>query len=316
VWIAFVFQSDGDANTGQGPFIDGVSLREETGSLTYLTYENFDVIEFPNQLWESFDNDGAINGDYRWDDVPCFAWSDGWSMWPAADGADARDVCGIWGPPEDYPNDAWSWLVHGPLNLSGASQAWVDFHFRNESELGRDWFAWMASRDGAQYSGYVASGDFTDGPLWNGYNSMRFDLSAVPDLGDMRGDSQVYLAFVFTSDFSITGQGPFIDDVRVVVERSMPKQVFLPMLFKAPPQPRTHLYIKNETSGKVSYTVEGTPEGDITCNNIPAGTTQFCGSFTSGSYDVSVSTTQCGSNSGEVQFLPGDVTRIVRCISQ
>jgi len=131
----------------------------------------------------------------------------------------------------------------------------------------------------------------------------------------MRGDSQVYLAFVFTSDSLITGQGPFIDDVKVVVERSITNKVFLPGLFKAPPLPITNLYIKNETTGNVSYTVKSTPQGNITCSNIPAGTTQFCGSFTSGPYDVSVSTTQCGSNSGEVLFLPGAVTRSVRCVS-
>lgn len=315
VWIAFVFQSDGDTNTGQGPFIDGVSLREDTGSLTYLTDEDFDVIQFPNQFWESFDNDGATNGDYRWDDVNCFAWSDGWSMWPADNGADARDVCGDLGPPEDYPNDARSWLVHGPLNLSDASQAWVDFHFRNESETDWDYFIWMASRDGANYSGYGISGDHTDGPLWNGYNSMYFDLSDVPELGDLRGDSQVYLAFVFMSDSSNTGQGPFLDDVRIIVEREVRNQIFLPVVLKDPSVTQTTLYIENATSGTVSYTVHDTPEGDITCTEIAAGTTVLCGTFTPGTYEVSVSTTECGSNTGEVYFIPGPVTRLVRCAS-
>ena len=61
------------------------------------------------------------------------------------------------------------------------------------------------------------------------------------------------------------------------------------------------------------YTVHGTPEGDITCTNIPAGTTQSCGSFTPGTCQVSVDTTQCGASSGQVAFPAGDVTRVVRC---
>jgi hypothetical protein len=312
VWIAFQFLSN-FSNTGQGPFIDAISLRKNTDTRTNLTDENFDLISFPNQFWESFDNDGPTNGDYRWDDVQCFARSDGWSMWPADNGADAVDVCA--GAP--YPNNAQSWLVHGPLNLTGASEAWVDFYFRNESEVFWDRFSWMVSLDGIRYWGFYITGDQTNGPYGNGYNLMRFDLSDVFGLGDLRGEPEVWLAYLFNSDFSNTGQGPFLDDVKVVVEGSGVNQVYLPLLSAAPAQPiTTNLYVENQTSGSVSYTVENTPEGNITCSNIPAGTTQFCGSFTPGTYEVSVSTTECGSNTGEVSFMPGDVPRVVRCVSQ
>jgi hypothetical protein len=311
VWIAFTFQSD-FSNTFQGPFLDAISLRKNTDARTYLTNENFDVIDFPNQFWESFDRDGPANGDYRWDDVNCFARSDGWSMWPADNGANAVNVCAG----ADYPNNVQSWLLHGPFSLAGASEAWVDFYFRNESELDFDYFIWMVSKDGVNFSGLGLSGTYVEGPYNNGYNLMRLDLSDVPGLGDLRGESQVWLTFVFISDDSFTGQGPFIDDVSVVVERTIVNQVFLPLVLKAPAGASlTHLYVKNETTGTASYTVKNTPQGNITCSNIAAGATVLCGSFTPGPYEVSVSTAQCGSNSGEVYFAPGNVTRAVRCVS-
>ncbi len=316
VWIAFAFVSN-DSVTAQGPFIDYISLRKNTDPRAYLTDENFDVIDFPNQFWESFDNDGATNGDYRWDDVSCFARSDGWSMWPADEGAGGGlDPCS---PSfNNYPNNAQSWLVHGPLDLTRATEAWVDFHFRNDSQEDYDYFCWMASADGASYSGFCISGTQSGGPHSNGYNLMRFDLSD-PWVGDLRGEPEVWLAFIFQSDDSITGQGPFLDDVSVIVERLAAEppadQVFLPVVFKGPAVALTNLYVQNDTTGNASYTVHNTPEGNITCNNIPAGTTKFCGSFTSGTYNVGVSTTQCGSNSGEVFFMAGDVTRVVRCVS-
>jgi hypothetical protein len=311
VWIAFTFRSD-VSNTAQGPFLDLISLRKNTDARTYLTNENFDVIDFPNQFWESFDRDGPANGDYRWDDVNCFARSDGWSMWPADNGANAVNVC----TGADYPNNTRSWLLHGPFSLAGASEAWVDFYFRNESEQGFDFFAWMASKDGANFSGFGTSGTHTGGPGGNGYNLMRFDLSDAGSLGDLRGESEVWLAFVFESDGSFTGQGPFIDDVSVVVERPGGSRTFLPLVMKAPAGVSlTHLYVKNETTGAVSYTVKNTPQGNITCSNIAAGATVLCGSFTPGPYEVTVSTAQCGSNSGEVYFAAGNVTRAVRCVS-
>jgi hypothetical protein len=318
VYIAFRFHSD-ESVTGQGPFVDGVTLRKNSDTRILLTGENFDVASFPNPAWESFDYDGATNGDYRWDDVLCFARSGGWSMWPADEGANGLDPCSPALNP--YPNNARSWLVHGPFNLTGASEAWVDFYFRNQSQTDNDLFWWAASNDGSWFYGDNTSGTYTSGydginPVSDdstGYNLIRFDLSAVPYLGDLRGQPNVWLAFVFNSDASTTGQGPFVDDVSVVVERNQADRVYLPFVQRTIP-PQTTLYIQNSTSGSASYTVFGTPEGDITCTNIPAGQTVLCGTFTTGTYNVRVTTTECGQRTGEVDFPAGNTTRTVRCV--
>ena len=60
-------------------------------------------------------------------------------------------------------------------------------------------------------------------------------------------------------------------------------------------------------------TTHSTPEGNITCTNIPAGATQFCGSYPPGTYQASVDTVECGPFSDQVTFPAGDVTRVVRC---
>ena len=308
VWIALHFVSDVSI-TYEGPFIDEVSLRKNEDTAVHVTNENFDVRDFPNQDWESFDNDGATNGDYSWDDVPCFSLSDGWSMWPANQGANALNPC--LPTLANYPDYAQSWLVHGPFSLAGASEAWVDFYFRNQSEYGWDYFWWGASADGNWYYGYSNSGTYISGPYGDSYNRVRFDLSSVPTLGDLRGQPNVWLGFYFESDESNTDQGPFVDDVSVVVVG--PKNVHLPVVLRAPPPPQTNLYVKNSTTGIASYTVVGTPQGNITCSNIPAGATAFCGTFTAGTYPASVSTAQCGGRTGEVNFAPGNVTRTVQC---
>ena len=97
-----------------------------------------------------------------------------------------------------------------------------------------------------------------------------------------------------------------------------PSGVLLPVILRQPsglPAPLTNLYVQNVTSGLVlHYTVHGTPEGDITCANIPAGDTVSCGSFTPGTYQASVDTVECGAISDQVTFTAGDVTRVVDCV--
>ena len=96
-----------------------------------------------------------------------------------------------------------------------------------------------------------------------------------------------------------------------------PRGVLLPVILRqpsAPPAATTTLYVSNQTTGLVlHYTVHGTPQGDVTCANIPAGATVLCGSFTPGTYQVSVDTVECGASSGQVVFAAGSVTRIVSC---
>jgi hypothetical protein len=193
-----------------------------------------------------------------------------------------------------------SWLIHGPFSLAGASEAWVDFYFRNESELGPDRFWWMASPDDQSYTGFFITGDYAVGPYGNGYNLMRFDLSD-PALGDLLGDSEVWLAFSFDSDGSVTDRGPFVDDVRVVVERTA-HRTFLPVVAS---QGLTTLYITNHTGGNLTYTVFGTPQGNRSCTVPNKQAPQLCTTFSSGTYNWRAQAV-CGVKTGTRTYPPGN----------
>ena len=225
-------------------------------------------------------------------------------MWPADNGADGIHPCFTGDP---YANNMRSWLEHGPFDLTGASEAWVDFYFRNQSESGADFLYWGASIDGFNFYGPAGiSGSLAAGPDRNGYNLMRFDLSDVFMIGDLRGQSEVWLAFIFESDSTITDQGPFIDDVSVMIEidQSLATQkIFLPALLKNP-SPITRLFITNHTGGTLTYTVKNTPEGTKSCS-VADNQVKLCATFRSGTYDWEA-TAHCGSTSGTRTYPAGD----------
>jgi predicted metalloprotease len=112
-------------------------------------------------------------------------------------------------PPGPYPNNTSSWMIYGPFSLVGATDAKVDFWYRNKSESNYDLFKWMASTNGTNFYGYQISGDE------NTWRSQSFDLKSVPTLGNLCGQSQVWIAFYFSSDSTNTDIGAFVDDILI-----------------------------------------------------------------------------------------------------
>jgi len=162
--------------------------------------------------WYVFDNDSTINGEYFWDDddylphpptPPSY-----WSGWCAGGGAN-----GLPGS-SNYPNNMSSWMVFGPFSLSDASAAHLYFSWWNRSEATYDFFHIRASVDGENFYGYVASGNS------GGWQSFDFNLASVPTLGDLRGRSGLWIAFIFTSDNINTDKGAFVDDI--VLQKDAP----------------------------------------------------------------------------------------------
>jgi hypothetical protein len=167
---------------------------------TVIMTEDFEGV-FPSGLWDVFDNDGAANGEFFWDDDDYKSQSGSWGAWPAKGGADGID-------PElyYYPNNMDSWMVYGPFDLSDATDAELQFHYWNISELNHDWFSWCASADGTYFYCDSVSGDSF------GWNYVNFDLTSVPGLGNLTGDSTVWIGLIFESDSSNFDEGPFVDD--------------------------------------------------------------------------------------------------------
>jgi len=100
-------------------------------------------------------------------------------------------------------------MIYGPFSLADAADAELNFYLWLDSEIGDDYIEWMASIDESSFYGWGLSGDS------GGWESRSFDLANVYTLGNLCGESQVWIAFIFESD-SMTGtgyDGAFIDDV-------------------------------------------------------------------------------------------------------
>jgi len=110
-------------------------------------------------------------------------------------------------PPGPYANNVSARMVWGPFSLADAMDAKLDFWYRTKSESSNDRFGWYASVDGVSWYGSYVTGNLN---YWWG---RTFDLKNVPTLGNLCGQSQVWISFRFTSNSSVTDMGAFVDDV-------------------------------------------------------------------------------------------------------
>jgi hypothetical protein len=158
---------------------------------------------FTSAGWTAFDKDGATHGEYYWDDDDYKPHGGTYSAWCTDGGANGLDPAS-----HDYPNYADTWIIYGPFSLLNYSNARLNFYYWLDSEATYDFFGWWASTGGLYY-GYVTSGNSS------GWQYVSFDLTAVPTLGDVTGESQVWIAFTFASDASVVYKGAFVDDVEL-----------------------------------------------------------------------------------------------------
>ena len=159
---------------------------------------------FPGE-WNVFDNDGATNGTYFWAKKDCRPNAGSYSAWAVGGGADGSALaCG-----SDYPDDANSGMVYGPFSLADATDAEFRFMYWLNSEPTYDFLFAGASINGTNFYGGVTSGT-TD------WAERIFDLTAVPTLGDLTGEAQVWVLFAFQSNpVTYTSEGAYVDDIEV-----------------------------------------------------------------------------------------------------
>jgi len=144
---------------------------------------------------------GPADAYWGWDDVNPFTGS--YSAFCAKYGTESVV------PGENYPDNMYTWMDYGPFSLADATDATLDYWLWLDAEYEWDYFSCMASIDGVNFYG---SG-------WTGYSggwvAESFDLTTVPTLGDLCGQSQVWITFGFESDGINIGdyQGALIDDV-------------------------------------------------------------------------------------------------------
>jgi hypothetical protein len=152
--------------------------------------------------WALSDEDPA-EGSYILGQRSCRAYGGSQSGWFVGGGAGAALGC-----QSAYPRRVASWMVYGPFDLSGASDAELAFQLWLNSEPGYDGFFGGASIDGTDYHGYMVTGNTS------GWMPYRLNLRAVPELGDITDQEEVWIALLFVSDGVImTQEGAYTDDI-------------------------------------------------------------------------------------------------------
>jgi len=158
---------------------------------------------FPSASWSVADLNGG--DEHLWGRDTSFSYNGGWGAWAARDGAD-----GILPTLSYYPDWVSSLMKYGPFDLSDARDAVLEFAYSHVSPEGEDYFCWQASTDDTNYYGHCVSGSHS------GWNRESFDLTAVPTLGDLTGEPQVWIAFRFNSNGGDNAyQGPWLDTIEL-----------------------------------------------------------------------------------------------------
>ena len=169
---------------------------------TTILYENFEGA-FPGP-WVVFDNNGATGGDYSWAKRNCRPYSGGYSGWAVGGGVDGWNLnCG-----NTYPNNAQSWMMYGPFSLQNATAADLSMSLWYNTEAGYDPICLGVSINGSQFYAYCYDG------ASGGWVGVGMDLANAPQLGNLLGQPNVWIAVIFISDVSITlPEGAYMDNL-------------------------------------------------------------------------------------------------------
>jgi len=172
----------------------------QTAGWNWIAGEGFEG-DSPDPLnhWAVYDY-GGDGYDRTWGNTDYLPYWENQSAWPAAGGLNGLDPNYYY-----YTDNLNSWMIWGPFDFNNAADAFVDFYLRLDTELYYDWFYFGVSVDGSNYDLYYWSGDS------EGWIYQPFWLSAYA------GYSQVWLAFGFTSDETISAgyDGPFVDEINL-----------------------------------------------------------------------------------------------------
>ncbi len=204
------FLSDGSAgglsisNIGSagGTISFTVNIGGGTGGTTTIFSDNFEG-SFPGswQLWHSSQAPDTV-----WGKSTC--WSNGGtgSAWCAAGGTAAQAPC------TQYAGNMNTWMIYGPFSLADATEAsaefdaWYGTEAYDQATQEGDQFKWLISTDGQNFSGYYTSGNS------NGWTHQVFNFKDVTSITAI-GSTQVWFAFVFSSDPYVQGGGAYVDNV-------------------------------------------------------------------------------------------------------
>jgi hypothetical protein len=179
---------------------------QPSGTWQLIASEGFESA-FPSTGWTVLD----LNHTYCqlcWDDASYWdgtvyrAHAGSWAAWPPRGGTNGYSPYSN----INYTNNMNTRMIYGPFDLSNAVYADADFYLWREIEPGYDYLAFEVS-----HTGNV--NDFQELARWDG--SVQQWVFQDIYFNDYIGDNSVWVAWRFYSDYSVTYQGPWVDDIRV-----------------------------------------------------------------------------------------------------
>lgn len=224
------------------------SIQQVDGWETIFS-DNFEGT-FPG-AWDVKDNSG-LTTEYYWGKRTCRPYNGTYSAWSVGGGVDGSSLDCY----SNYPDNAFSWMIYGPFSLVDAADAELIFKFWVNSETTYDKLFVGASINEYNYYGVSVSGSYD-------WTERNFDLTNVYTLGDLRGQPQVWIALVFSSDSSDNfSEGAYVDDVQLlkyIADVTTPTHTITPT-----PSKTATPTISRTNTPTITRTITSTPTRTIT----------------------------------------------------
>ncbi|MCX7838387.1 MAG: protease inhibitor I42 family protein [Anaerolineae bacterium] len=175
----------------------------ETNSWSTILSDDFEGA-FPGAWTLAYNT--SKNSGYLWGKRSCRPYAGGYSAWAVGSGTLGASLgCGT-----SYPNNVQTWMKYGPFNLTNTSAAELRARLWTHTESPS--YAWDvvfigASVNGTNFYGTMYYGD------WN-WEEQVLDFKNVYTLGNLLGQSSVWIAFVFDTNSSVAyTEGGYVDNV-------------------------------------------------------------------------------------------------------
>jgi hypothetical protein len=175
--------------------------------------------------WSFVDNSLTDGGEYKWEREtfsPSPTVGDTTSAWAVGGGLQGSTLTVN---TDQYPTNVDSWLVYGPIDMSGIANSAFTFDYWLQTN-GGDNFGVAVSTSGTDIATFTGYQVFT---TTSGWTSAGYDLSSY------HGQSTVYIGFNFTSDAlgAVTNlPGALVDNVQLLVQGG--GEIYLPLIKKDP----------------------------------------------------------------------------------
>ena len=186
-------------------YFPAVFVNSVTGSWNTIMQEGFEGA-WPGAGWQVADPTAS---GYTWAKSSCRASAGSFSAWAIGGGANGHALgCGA-----NYTDGLNSWMVYGPFSLADATAADFQAQLWLNTELNYDRACLMASTDDVQFDTSNAGTCFSGSSSGN-FVPKTLDLSDIYQLGNLLGHSQVWVAVIFQSDFSVNfPEGAYVDNL-------------------------------------------------------------------------------------------------------